>query len=119
MEEARVFSIHNPGKYFYLLRDKMLGGFITWMEKGHSAIFAFTSGIKAERYAAEVYPERPLVVYRVANNESKGLVKELLSHGIYSMLLDVPPEHVDPFVDEMVVRNYAIIDLKKAFGGLK
>lgn len=104
------------GSRLYALFDKKLGGFITWMEKGAGAIFLFTSGDKAERYAHLVWPNRPLSVYLIEKAKASVFIASMLKSNIGYALLDVPPEHADVYelYDDELIRNYAIIDLRKA-----
>lgn len=102
------------GSKLYALHDKQLGGFITWQEKGTSAIFLFTSSDLAERYAYEVHRYRPIVVYLIHKSKSRDFVDQMLNAGIEYALINVPPEHADTFnvYEDEVVRNYAIVDLR-------
>lgn len=112
-----MVEAHIIGSALYALHDKDLKGFITWMEKGTSAIFLFTSGEKAERYIAETCRHRPVVVYRIDKHKAKDFVATMLNAKIEYALIDAPPEHADVWNvhDEEVVRNYAIVDLNLAF----
>jgi hypothetical protein len=103
------------GSKLYALHDKQLGGFITWQEKGTSAIFLFTNSDLAERYAHEVHHGRPLVVYLIHKSKARDFVGQMLNAGIEYALINVPPEHADTFnvYEDEVVRNYAIVNLRK------
>ena len=103
---SRLFAIH----------DTKLKGFITWMEKGQSAIFLFTTSDKAEHYVEKVRRNRPIVVYPIEKRKAEAFIHQMLNAGINYALVDVPPEHADTYNvhDDEVVRNYALIDLRLA-----
>lgn len=103
------------GSKLYALLDKQLGGFLTWSEKNTVAIFLFTNGQLAERYADMVHPNRPLVVYQIDSRKSKEFVAQMLNSDVQYALINVPPEHADVFnvYEDEVIRNYAIVDLRQ------
>jgi len=97
----------------YCLNDTKIGGFITWCEKGTSAIMMFTTGDKAEEYIAKTYPGRPISVYKLSKTRMKSFVQSMVNSGIEYALIDVPWQHFDAYneYDDEVVRNYGIVDL--------
>lgn len=103
-------------KKLYLLRDVTLGGFLTWMEKKENAILMFTRGQLAERYITEVYPERRIVVFILNRRVVKQFVAEMIASNINYAIIDLPPEHVDPYASDEQVRNYGILNLLGLFG---
>jgi len=104
------------GSKLYAIYDQQLKGFITWMEKGTSAIFLFTTGEKAEKYINDVSRNRPLVVYLIDKRRARAFIDQMLNAKIEYALIDVPSEHANILEeqDDAVVRNYAIVDLRKA-----
>lgn len=109
--------IEIPGDKLYALLDTDIKCFITWIEKNESAIFLFSTGEMAERYASVVFPKRPIKAYPIHNSKSRDFMIHMINRGIHYALIDVPPEHADPFEekDDEVVRNYAIVNLKSAY----
>ena len=114
-------EIRTSGEYLYVIEDRQLGGFITWMEKGISGVFMFTSGEKAEEYIYELAtPDRlpHLGVCRVSKRRRRDFVNQMLEAGIEYAVIDVPKHHGDEFCATEEMRNYGIVDLKTAYGAL-
>lgn len=102
------------GSRLYALFDNELKGFITWIEKGESAILLFTTGQKAEAYLNRIRAGRPVDVSIIDKRRAKDFVDVLLIRNINYALIDVPPEQTDILNDhpDEVVRNYALVDLR-------
>jgi hypothetical protein len=99
----------------YALSDSDLKGFITWTEKRVNAVLLFTSGDKANEYWHEVMPHRPLSVYSIPKNRMENFVHSMLNSDITYAVMDVPWQHADTTTvhPDEVVRDYAIVDLRK------
>lgn len=102
------------GESLWVLHDKDLNGFLTWTEKGVNAVLMFTSGDKAEEYFRNVFPSRPLSVYRVHRSRMQNFVHSMLNSQIDYAIINLPWQHADwmNVYDDEVVRNYAIVDLR-------
>ena len=102
------------GEKLYALHDENLNGFLTWMEKGTSAILLFTTGGKAEEYINMVYPKRPLSVYAVHKTRMTTFVESMIVSGLEYAVIDLPWQHADwtESYEDDVVRDYAIVDLR-------
>tara|TARA_Y100001937_G_C7057360_1_gene302066 strand:+ start:557 stop:892 length:336 start_codon:yes stop_codon:yes gene_type:complete len=103
------------GRRLYALSDETLKGFITWTEKRVNAVMLFSTGLKAEEYWYKVMPHRPLRVYSIQKDRMEVFVSSMLNSDITYAVVDVPWQHADThnrYSDE-VVRDYAIVDLKK------
>lgn len=99
----------------YALSDKDLKGFITWTEKHVNAVLLFTTGDKANKYWYQVMPHRPLSVYSIPKKRMEGFVHSMLNSEITYAVIDVPWQHADTTTvhEDEVVRDYAIVDLRK------
>jgi hypothetical protein len=99
----------------YALDDKELQGLITWTEKHVNAVLLFTTGVKAEEYWHKVMPHRPLRVYSVTKANMENFVHSMLNSDISYAVIDVPWQHADTHnvYEDEVVRDYAIVDLRK------
>ena len=106
-------NIRSVGESLWVLHDSDLNGFITWTEKGVNAVLMFTSGDKAEEYFRNVFPNRPLSVYRVQRTRMQNFVHSMLNSQISYAIVDLPWQHADwiNVHEDEVVRNYAIVDL--------
>lgn len=103
-----------PGRVMYVLHDKDLKGFLTWMEKGVIAVLMFTKSELAEEYRFKVFPTRPIDVYQIHKTRMSVFVSSMLNSNIQYAVIDAPWQHADVLneYDDEVIRNYAIVDLR-------
>ena len=100
-------------KSLYALLDTELDGFLTWTEDQPGVgeivgVILFTRGEGAEEYIHNVMPGRSGVVSvcKITKSKLREFTEQIVDSGVGYALID-PPSKAG------MVRNYAIIDIKK------